>query len=49
MDFKNFWFWEDKYQEKKLEKVDVESGKTRKKSGRSQGKVREFRVADTLT
>ena len=49
--FKNFWFWEDKYQEKSLENVDRESGKTRKKSGKSQGKVREFRVknlADTL-
>ena len=43
---KKFWFWEDKSQGKKLEKVDGESGKTK-----SQGKVREFlakNLADTL-
>ena len=49
--FKKFLILEDKYQIKNLQNVDRESGKTRKKSGKSQGKVREFRVknlADTL-
>ena len=35
--FKSIWFWEDKYQAKGLWNVDRESGKTRKKSGKSQG------------
>ena len=51
INFKNFWFWEDKFQEKKFQKVDRESGKTSKKSGKNQGKVREFcakYLADTL-
>ena len=35
--FKKFLILEDKYQIKNLQNVDRESGKTRKKSGKSQG------------
>ena len=40
--FKRFLILRGQISGKKLEKVDAKSGKTRKKSDKNQGKVREF-------